>query len=239
MTTTQTTPNRQFPPRDGPTSGLPRRPHSRHRATCRPMCSDSRVPTHTRPGPSPGTTGGGRPLCCTWLRRGQCPRASPLAHGDDRSAEAPWSDSPRGDRPPHVTTCRPRLVSPVQPGLFHTFRPVGPVVCGWWTLRFSLRRRCDASSDRRAGSCALDEQALSAGPEPFTSRLSEPFASRSEPSLSSRCVTPLERRLGPPGGAGPPASAVALYGKAAASTTEREATVPGSPERSDAAPPSG
>ncbi len=51
-------------------------------------------------GMSAGTMGGGRPFLLTWLRRGQCPRASPIAHGDDRSAEAPWSHSPRGDRPP-------------------------------------------------------------------------------------------------------------------------------------------
>lgn len=30
---------------------------------------------------------------------------------------SPWSLSPRGDRPPHVTALRPRLVSPVQLGL--------------------------------------------------------------------------------------------------------------------------
>lgn len=39
-----------------------------------------------------------------WVRRGQCPRASPVAHGEDRSAEAPWSPPPRGDRPPHPLT---------------------------------------------------------------------------------------------------------------------------------------
>lgn len=30
-----------------------------------------------------------------------------IAHGEDRSAEAPWSLSPRGDRPPPVTTYGP------------------------------------------------------------------------------------------------------------------------------------
>ncbi len=36
---------------------------------------------------------------CVRVRRGQCPRASPVARGDDRSAEAPRSHSPRGDHP--------------------------------------------------------------------------------------------------------------------------------------------
>lgn len=52
-----------------------------------------------------------------WLGRGQCPRASPIAHGDDRSAEAPWSLSPRGDRPPQATTHGPGW-SPRSAGAF-------------------------------------------------------------------------------------------------------------------------
>lgn len=58
---------------------------------------------------------GGWPFICMWVRRGQCPRASSIAHGEDRSAEAPWSPSPRGDRP-SCPDRLPRLASPDQPG---------------------------------------------------------------------------------------------------------------------------
>ncbi|CAM5659408.1 hypothetical protein SALBM311S_07378 [Streptomyces alboniger] len=51
-------------------------------------------------------------------RRGQCPRASPIAHGDDRPAEAPWSLSPRGDRPPHATARGPGWSPPSSRGFF-------------------------------------------------------------------------------------------------------------------------
>ncbi|SNX81122.1 hypothetical protein SAMN05421860_11721 [Streptomyces microflavus] len=74
-------------------------------------------PDHRPAAARHGTT----PACCQfnwlWVRRGQCPRASPVAHGEDRSAEAPWSPPPRGDRPPHPHPQRPRLASPDQPGL--------------------------------------------------------------------------------------------------------------------------
>jgi len=43
-----------------------------------------------------------------WSWRGQFPRASPIAHEDDRSAEASWSLSPRR-RPPSTTTQLIRL----------------------------------------------------------------------------------------------------------------------------------
>lgn len=52
---------------------------------------------------APGTSGGACWLQQVWLWRGQCPRASPIAHEDDRSAEASWSLSPRR-RPPSTTT---------------------------------------------------------------------------------------------------------------------------------------
>jgi hypothetical protein len=57
----------------------------------------------------------GRSFICGWWR-GQCPRASPIAHGDDRSAEAPWSLSPRGDRPPHATALGPGWSPPSSRG---------------------------------------------------------------------------------------------------------------------------
>lgn len=57
----------------------------------------------------------GRSSVCGWWR-GQCPRASPIAHGDDRSAEAPWSLSPRGDHPPHATAHGPGWSPPSSRG---------------------------------------------------------------------------------------------------------------------------
>jgi hypothetical protein len=59
--------------------------------------------------------------------RGQCPRASPIAHGDDRSAEAPWSLSPRGDRPPHATAYGPGWSPPSSRGFRAPTVPRGPV----------------------------------------------------------------------------------------------------------------
>src|SRR3954451_2676816 len=56
-----------------------------------------------------------RSSICGWWR-GQCPRALPIAHGDDRSAEAPWSLSPRGDRPPPVTAHGPGWSPPSSRG---------------------------------------------------------------------------------------------------------------------------
>lgn len=50
---------------------------------------------------------------------GQCPRASPFAHRDDRSAEALWSLSPRGDRHPYPPQTSPDRDSPVRSGLPH------------------------------------------------------------------------------------------------------------------------
>lgn len=50
-----------------------------------------------------GMTAGRSVLWRAWLWREQCPRASPIAHEEDRSAEASWSLSPRR-RPPFTTT---------------------------------------------------------------------------------------------------------------------------------------
>ncbi|CAM5659610.1 hypothetical protein SVIOM342S_08280 [Streptomyces violaceorubidus] len=48
---------------------------------------------------------------------GQCPRASPIAHRDDRSAEALWSLSPRGDRHPYPPQAAPAVIPPSRSGL--------------------------------------------------------------------------------------------------------------------------
>ncbi|WP_338059170.1 HAD hydrolase-like protein [Streptomyces malaysiense] len=73
-----------------------------------------------------GTAGAGRPLNGAWVRTGQCPRASPFAHRDDRSAEALWSLSPRGDRRPHPHSDRPGRESPRHGRGFLVSGPAAP-----------------------------------------------------------------------------------------------------------------
>lgn len=58
---------------------------------------------------------------------GQCPRASPFAHRDDRSAEALWSLSPRGDRHPRPHLDCPDRDSPSGRGSSPPARPQGPL----------------------------------------------------------------------------------------------------------------
>ncbi len=110
-------------------------------------------------GMSAGTMGGGRPFLLTWLRRGQCPRASPIAHGDDRSAEAPWSHSPRGDRPPLSPLTAPAGL-PVQPGPLSCPRAASGTPrrgqngsphsrCGWGVHGHAYVRRADGVDEER------------------------------------------------------------------------------------------
>src|SRR5262245_59081019 len=72
---------------------------------------------------------------------GQCPRASPFAHREDRSAEALWSLSPRGDRHPCPLLNGPDRDSPVRSGSSSFLRP--PRVHG---ARSGSRRPLDFES---------------------------------------------------------------------------------------------
>ncbi len=66
--------------------------------------------------PGHGTSGSGRPFFCTWLRRGQCPRASPKPMGKIVRLK-PHGAIRREATALRRHRTRPRLVSPVQPGL--------------------------------------------------------------------------------------------------------------------------
>lgn len=109
----------------GPDAGQPDLPGAHARAQRwfgkpAPLRATAVPPVHGDAGHLPRGGGlehlrGGWPFICMWVRRGQCPRASSIAHGEDRSAEAPWSPSPRGDRP-SCPDRLPRLASPDQPG---------------------------------------------------------------------------------------------------------------------------
>jgi hypothetical protein len=109
-----------------------RRPGRRRSTRTRPGRSARRQPARPRSRrvrqvtDSDGTPRRGCPLNQPWVRTGQCPRASPSAHRDDRSAEALWSVSPRGDRRPCPPPERPGRDSPVAAGAFPvSAAPVG------------------------------------------------------------------------------------------------------------------